>query len=52
MPNFISFRVAGSLLPGVELMQKIREGQLAIDGANAISFADQFFALAGMVRPV
>ena len=52
MLNFKSFRAASSVLAGVELMHMIRKGQFAIDGADAMSFADQFYALAGMVRPV
>ncbi|PLY42132.1 IS6 family transposase [Janthinobacterium sp. ROICE36] len=52
MLNFKSFRSAGSVLAGVELMHMIRKGQFVIDGADEISFADQFYALAGMVRPV
>jgi hypothetical protein len=30
----------------------IRKGQFAIDSADAMSFTDQFSALAGVVRPV
>ena len=52
MLNFKSFRSAGSLLAGIELIHMIRKGQFDIDGADAMSFADQFYALAGMVRPV
>ena len=52
MLNFKSFRSAGSVLAGIELMHMIRKGQFAIDGVEAMSFADQFFALAGIVRPV
>jgi putative transposase len=52
MLNFKSFRSAGSVLAGIELMHMIRKGQFAIDGADAMSFADLFAALAGMVRPV
>jgi putative transposase len=33
-------------------MHMIRKGQFAINGTDAMSFADQFSALAGMVRPV
>ncbi len=33
-------------------MRMIRKGQFAINGADAMSFADQFYALAGKVRPV
>ena len=40
------------VLAGVELMHMIRKGQFALDGADAMSFADQFYALAGVVRPV
>ncbi|WP_370660713.1 transposase, partial [Massilia eurypsychrophila] len=52
MLNFKSFRSAGSVLAGIELMHMIRKGQFAIDGADAMSFADQFSVLAGIVRPV
>ena len=52
MLNFKSFHAAGSVLAGIELMHMIRKGQFAIDGAEAMSSADQFSALAGMVRPV
>jgi hypothetical protein len=34
MLNFKSFRAAGSVLAGVELMHMIRKGQFAIDGTN------------------
>jgi putative transposase len=51
MLGFKSFHAAGSVLAGIELMHMIRKGQFAIDGAEAMSFADQFSALAGMVRP-
>jgi hypothetical protein len=36
----------------VELMHMIRKGQFTIDGADTMSFADQFYALAAQVRPV
>jgi putative transposase len=52
MLNFKSFRAAGSVLAGVELMHMIRKSQFAIDGADKMSFADQFYALAAQVRPV
>ena len=51
MLNFKSFRAAQCVLAGVELMHMIRKGQFAINGADAMSFADQFYALAGKVRP-
>ena len=52
MLNFKSFWSAGSVLAGIELMHIIRKDQFAIDGAKVMSFADQFSALAGTVRPV
>ena len=50
MLNFKSFRAAGSVLAGIELIHMIRKGQFAIDGAAAMSFDDQFSTLAGMSR--
>ena len=50
--NFKSFRSAKSVLAGIELMHMIRKGQLMMEGNNASSFADQFYALAGKIRPV
>jgi len=50
MLGFKSFRAASNVLAGVELMHMIRKGQFAIDGAGT-SVADQFYALAGLVRP-
>jgi transposase-like protein len=52
MLNFKSFRSAGSVLAGIELMHMIRKGQFAVDDASPMSFADQFYSLAGQVRPV
>jgi putative transposase len=52
MLNFKSFRAASSVLAGIELMHMIRKGQFAINGTEAMSSADQFSALVGMVRPV
>lgn len=52
MLNFKLFRSASSMLAGIELMHMIRKGQFGIDGADAMPFVDQFFTLAGMVRPV
>jgi putative transposase len=45
-------RAADSVLARIELMHMIRKGQFGIDGAEAMSFADQFSALAGMIRSV
>ena len=50
MLNLKSFLAAGSVLAGIELIHMIREGQFVFDGAEAMSFADQFSALEGMVR--
>ena len=52
MLNFKSFRSARCVLAGIELMHMIRKGQFTTDGAEMTSFADQFYALAGQVRPV
>ena len=50
MLNFKSFHSAKSILAGIELMHMIRKGQLNMAGAHKMSFADQFYALAGQVR--
>ena len=52
MLNFKSFRSAKSVLAGIELMHMIRKGQLLLQGCRRLSFADQFYALAGQIRPV
>lgn len=52
MLNFKSFRSASSVLAAIEVVNMIRKGQFAVDGADAMSLIDQFSALAGMVRPV
>jgi putative transposase len=52
MLNFKTFRSAGSVLKGIKLTHKTRKGQFAIDDAEDMSFANQFSALAGMIRPV
>jgi transposase-like protein len=52
MLNCKSFRAAGSVLAGIELIHIIRKGQFAIGSVDAMSFADQSFALAVAVRPV
>jgi putative transposase len=52
MLNFKSFRSAKNVLAGIELMHMIRKGQLMMEGADELSFADQFYALAGQFRPV
>ena len=52
MLNFKSFRAARNVLAGIELMHMIRKGQLMLKGGIELSFADQFYALAGQIRPV
>jgi len=52
MLNFKAFRGARNVLAGIELMHMIRKGQLVLEGSTALSFADQFYALAGKIRPV
>jgi hypothetical protein len=49
MLNFKSFRAAGSVLASIELIRMIRKGQVAINGTDAMSFADKFFTLAGVI---
>jgi transposase-like protein len=51
MLGFKSFRAAASVLAGIELMHMIRKGQFVIDDAATTSFAEQFYALAGQIRP-
>ena len=41
-----------SVLAGIELMHMIRKGQLMLEGCIELSFAGQFYALAGQIRPV
>ena len=52
MLNFKSFRSAKDVLAGIELMHMIRKGQLLLPGRSDLSFADQFYALAGKIRLV
>ena len=52
MLNFKSFRAAKCVLADIELMHMIRKGQLMLEGCIELSFADQFYALAGQIRPV
>ena len=51
MLGFKSFRAARTILAGIELMHMLRKGQLKLVGCENMSFADQFYALAGVVRP-
>jgi putative transposase len=52
MHNFKSFRSAKSVIAGIEMMHMIRKGQLMMEVGSEWSFADQFYALAGQIRPV
>ena len=52
MLNFKSFRAAKCVLAGIELMHMIRKGQFLLEGCIKLSFAEQFYALAGQIRPV
>jgi transposase-like protein len=49
MPGFKSFRTARASLAGIELMHMIRKGQFMLND-EGMSFADQFYALAGQFR--
>ena len=51
MLGFESFHAAANVLAGIELMHMIRKGQMAMPGCEGLSFANQFYALAGQVRP-
>ncbi len=51
MLGFKSFRSAARVLAGIELMHMIRKGQMAMPSCERMSFAEQFYALAGQVRP-
>ena len=50
MLGFKLFHTAKNVLAGIELMHMIRKGQLNIVGVEEMSFADQFYALAGKIR--
>ena len=52
MLNFKSFRAARCVLAGIELMHMVRKGQCMIKDGHRMLFADQFYALAGKIRPV
>ena len=52
MLNFKSFRSAKNVLAGIELMHMIRKRQFMMEGVDEMSFAHQFYALAGQIRPV
>ena len=48
MLGFKSFQSAKkNILAGIELIHMIRKGQMMMEGADKMSFAEQFYALAG-----
>ena len=47
MLDFKSFRAAGKVLDGIELMHVTRKGQMIVSEGENMSFADQFYSLAG-----
>ena len=49
MFGFKSFRATRAILAGIELMHMIRKSQFMLKG-EGMSFADQFYALAGQFR--
>ena len=51
MRNFKSFQAAKCVLASIELMHMTRKDQLMLEGCNEMSFADQFYVLAGQIRP-
>jgi transposase-like protein len=50
MLGFKSFQSAQAVLVGIELMHMIRKGQFKMAGCNDMSFAGQFYTLAGQVH--
>ncbi len=46
MMGFKSFRAAGAVLAGIELMHMIHKGQMSVTGAKDQSFAEKFYSLA------
>lgn len=51
MLGFKSFRAAQAVLAGIELIHMIRKGQFNMARCDGMSFADQFYMLAGNIRP-
>lgn len=51
MLGFKSFNAAKCVLAGIELMHMIRKGQFGMKGCEKMSFAEQYYALAGQLRP-
>ena len=51
MLGFKSFQAAAKVLAGIELMHMIRKSQMVLKGCEGMSYANQFYALAGEIRP-
>ena len=51
MLGFKSFGAAAKVLAGIELMHMIRKAQMVLKGCEGMSYANQFYALAGEIRP-
>ena len=51
MPGFNSFHAAKRILADIELMHMIKKGLMQIAGGKTMSFAEQFYVLAGDIRP-
>ena len=51
MLGFKSFRAAAKVLAGIELMHTIQKDQMVLKGCEGMSYANQFYALAGEIRP-
>lgn len=49
MLGFKSFRAAAKVLAGIELMHMIRKGQMVLKRCEGMSYANQFYALAGEI---
>ena len=50
MLGFKSFKAAKNILASIELMHMVRKGQLMMEGVDKMTFAEQFYALAGLMR--
>ena len=51
MPGFNSFHAAKRILADIELMHMIKKGLMQIAGGKTMSCAEQFYVLAGDIRP-
>lgn len=51
MLAFQTFTVAGNVLVGIELLHMLCKGQFNLGRSEAMLFAEQFYAMAGQIRP-